>query len=131
MKNWLVTCAALAAFSVPFVVGGQAQALVPIVPATIDITQVGPNVVMTGSGAIDLDGLTLSSSGPLGTNGIIWPDAAEVITGGTGGVSLYTGASGPTSMGPGAESIANSGSGDQFGVETQPGPFSYSFPKAM
>ncbi len=125
MKNWLVTCAALAAFSVPFVAGGQAQALVPIpVGATIDIKQVGANVVMTGSGAIDLSGLTLFTSGPLGTNGIIWPDAAEIITGGTGGVDLYTGASGPTSIGPGTETIADSVSGaDQFGVGHSTGTF--------
>jgi hypothetical protein len=121
-KNWFVTCAALAAFSVPFVAGGQAQALV-IPGAIIDITQVGANVVMTGSGVIDLDGLTLLGSGPLGTNGIIWPDATEIITGGTGDVDLYTGASGPTSMGPGNETLGDSASGDQFGVGDSTGTF--------
>jgi hypothetical protein len=123
MKNSLATCAALAAFSVPFVVGGQAQAVTAVPAAVIDITQVGPNVIMTGSGAIDLSGLTFFGSGPLGTNGIIWPDAAEVITGGTTDVDLYTGASGPTSMGPGAETIADSGSGDEFGVGDSTGTF--------
>jgi PEP-CTERM motif len=122
MKNWLVTCAALAAFSVPFVVGGQAQALVPA-GATIDITQVGANVMMTGSGVIDLDGLTKIGSGPLPTNGIIWPDAAEIVTGAAGNVDLYTGASGQTSMGSGAESLGDSASGDQFGVGHSTGTF--------
>ena len=122
MKNWLVTCAALAAFSVPFVVGGQAQALVPA-GATIDITQVGANVMMTGSGVIDLDGLTKIGSGPLPTNGIIWPDAAEIVTGAAGNVDLYTGASGPTSMGSGDETLGDSASGDQFGVGHSTGTF--------
>jgi hypothetical protein len=121
MKNWFVTCAAFAAFSVPFMAGGQAQALV-IPAAIIDITQVGANVVMTGSGVIDLDGLTLLGSGPLPGFGIIWPDAAEILVG-TGSVDLYTGASGPTSMGSGAESQATTGSGGQFGVGDSTGTF--------
>jgi hypothetical protein len=122
MKNWLVTWAALAAFSVPFVVGGPAQAIV-IAGAVIDITQVGANVMMTGSGVIDLDGLSLLGSGPLPTNGIIWPDAAEIVTGAAGNVDLYTGASGPTSMGSGDETLGDSASGDQFGVGDSTGTF--------
>src|SRR5579871_1311126 len=93
--------------------GGQALAAVP--GAVIDIKQVGANVVVTGSGVIDLSGLTFLGSGPLPGFGIIWPDAAEILVG-TGAVDLYTGASGPTSMGTGAESQADSGAGGQFGV---------------
>ena len=119
MKNWLVTWAALAAFSVPFVVGGPAQAIV-IAGAVIDITQVGANVMMTGSGVIDLDGLQLNSSGPFPANGVIWPDAAEILVGSSAndGVDIYTSASGPTTMGSGAESVGSSGLGGLFGVGT-------------
>ena len=38
---------------------------------TVTLQQVGPDVVATGSGAIDLHGLTFSSSGFLGP--VIWP----------------------------------------------------------
>ena len=89
------------------------QAAVP--GAVIDITQVGANVVVTGSGVIDLSGLTFLGTGPLPGFGIIWPDAAEILVG-TGNVDLYTGATGPTSMGTGAETLADTGSGGQFGV---------------
>ena len=62
----LAIAAALGFFAA---LGGQAQAIAPA-GATIDIMQVGPNVVMMGSGVIDLLGLTPAGSGPLGTNGI-------------------------------------------------------------
>ena len=113
MKNWLVTCAALAAFTVAL--GGRAQAVVPP-GAVIDVTQVGANVVITGNGVIDLDGLTFLASGPLPANGIIWPDAGAVIVGAAGNVDLYKGASGPATMGPGDEVLGDSATGDQFGV---------------
>ena len=115
MKNWLVTCAALAACAVPFLAGGPAQALVPA-GAIIDVTQVGANVVVTGSGVIDLDGLTFLGTGSLQVNGIIWPDAATVLVGAEGFTDLYGGVSGPATMGPGGEVYADSATGDQFGV---------------
>jgi hypothetical protein len=120
MKNWFVTCAALAAFSVPFVVGGQAQASVP--GAVIDITQVGANVVATGTGVIDLSGLTLTGSDEL------WPFAGELFPslgvavvglGGTGhNIDTYGGASGPATLGPGLNSFPGSiAIGDVFGID--------------
>jgi PEP-CTERM motif len=118
MRNWLMTCAALAAFSAPFAAGGSAQALAPPA-ATIDITQVGANVVVTGSGVIDLSGLSLYTSGPFPTNGVIWPAVGEILVGvgiGGPGVDVYTGASGPATMGTGLESLGSSATGDQFGV---------------
>jgi PEP-CTERM motif len=114
MGKLAVGFAALVAAFGYVALSGQAYAVTP--GAVIDISQVGANVVMTGSGVIDLAGLTFDASGPLPTNGIIWPDAAEIITGAAGSVDLYTGASGPTSMGSGAESLGNTASGDQFGV---------------
>jgi PEP-CTERM motif len=98
--------------------GGPALAAT-IPAALITVTQVGANVVVTGSGEIDLDGLTLTDDGgSLPTNGIIWPDEAEIIVGGTGegSVDIYSGASGPASMGSGSEVVTSNGSGDQFGV---------------
>jgi hypothetical protein len=94
--------------------GGQAQAITA--GAVIDITQVGANVVATGSGVIDLSGLTLFESGPLPANGIIWPAVGEVIVGAAASIDDYTGASGPASMGSGVETVGSTASGDQFGV---------------
>jgi hypothetical protein len=120
MKNWLVNCAALAAFSVPFVVGGQAQALAPP-GATIDITQVGANVVATGSGVIDLSGLTLAGGGPWPFAGELFPSLGVAVVGlGGAGVNIdtYSGASGPANLGPGLNSVLGSiASGDVFGID--------------
>jgi hypothetical protein len=84
----------------------------------IDIQQVGADVVATGSGTVDLAGLTFSFSSSVG-------DAAAV-GGAVGGVAMgpavyilddiYTGVSGPTSFGAGPIIFATSGSGDTFGV---------------
>jgi hypothetical protein len=90
--------------------GGTAQAGV-----IIDITQVGPDVVTTVSGTINLTGLThfLSSS----TVPTITPADASVYLGPVGGgnYDAYSGVIGPTSFGPGGEVVASSGSGDFFG----------------
>jgi hypothetical protein len=104
--------------------GGQAQAVTVDSTATIHVTQVGPNVVVTGSGEIDLSGLTFDDSGDLPTNGIIWPDAAEIIVGpasfSPAGVDVYTGATGPATMGSGGEMVGDSATGVQFGVGGNP-----------
>jgi PEP-CTERM motif len=120
MRNWLVTCAALVAFSVPFVAGGPAQAIVP--GPTIDVTQVGANVVMTGSGVIDLSGLTLEDSDAT------WPFPGELFPslgvavlglGGSGvNIDIYSGASGPATLGTGENSfIGSTATGDVFGID--------------
>jgi hypothetical protein len=81
------------------------------------IEQVGPNVVATGSGTIDLTGLTFTSLGDFASallpqNGVL----------GIGSPSLdpedaYTGFSGPASFGPGpGEAPSDSGSGDKVGI---------------
>jgi hypothetical protein len=82
----------------------------------INVNQVGPDVVATGSGSIDLTGLTYSFSAA---------DAAGV-SGMVGGVAMgpavftpddiYVGVTGPTSYGPGGLAHATSGFGDVFGV---------------
>jgi hypothetical protein len=73
--------------------------------------------VATGSGSIDLTGLTFfgSESGPAG----LYPGDAVARMGSTLGTdySAYTGATGPSSFGSGRLTLASSGSGDTFGVE--------------
>jgi hypothetical protein len=84
----------------------------------INIDQDGSNVMVTGSGSVDLTGLTFSSNqfdGSAGTN----PDLAEVVAGPvleTGGIDIYTGLTGPASFGTGGGTILSSGTGDNFGV---------------
>ncbi len=93
---------------------------------TVTLQQVGPDVVATGSGAIDLTGLTsLSQSGSLDpyviphsvllpTHGII-----GISTGPTSSsVDTYSGPAGPTSFGSGGPTAASSGSGDMVGIAT-------------
>jgi hypothetical protein len=108
MKTSAVTVAAallIATF------GGQAGAAL-----IIDVSQVGANVVATGSGTIDLTGLTYL--GGFSTNAGTIPDIALIYVGPSGTLDVYTGASGPTSFGSGGDTTApSSGTGDIFGVQ--------------
>ena len=87
---------------------------------SITLAQVGSNVVATGSGPINLTGLTFAGSGQaIGGAGIL-PVPPKIQTGPTGLVNfdLYRGlVTGPTSFG-GAGSVApaSSGSGDFVGI---------------
>ena len=83
---------------------------------TVTLTQQGPNVVATGSGTIDLTGLT-SEPGGSSTAGLV-PNEANINT---GPVSIeardsYSGFTGPTSFGSGGTTFASSGSGDIVGI---------------
>jgi len=86
----------------------------------INVQQVGSDVVATGSGSIDLTGLTLVSSSGAFDLGRVFPAAGTILEGPTSGIPLvseYSGVTGPTSFGPGVSNIsASSGSGDIFGV---------------
>jgi PEP-CTERM motif len=95
-----------------FVMGGPAEAAV-----TIDIRQSGANVVVAGSGAIDLTGLTFFSNGTAvgpgaveGSSGVAWVGTARAS------LDLYSGASGPASFGTGGTISGSSGAGDVFGL---------------
>jgi hypothetical protein len=91
----------------------------------VALTQVGSNVVATGSGLIDLTGLSFFSDG-LQTGVGINPSIGGISTGPTSLtlISLYTGISGPTSFGSGGGTAASSGSGDVVGMErAEPGDF--------
>jgi len=85
----------------------------------VTLNQVGPNVVATGSGAIDLTGLSFFESGSF--PGLIAADTGTIITGpGPNGAILpanfFQGVSGPTSFGSGGLRDADSGSGDYVGI---------------
>jgi hypothetical protein len=100
----------------------------------VTLTQVGSDVVATGSGAIDLIGLTLvgSDSNTCCTN--IFPSLADIVTGNGEAIiaaSSYAGFSGPATFGSGGEAFPDSKSGDFVGLGTEPGgnvitvPFGY------
>ena len=82
----------------------------------VTLTQVGSNVVATGSGPIDLTGLTGDGSFNAVTNPNISGDPASVTMGPLGAhASVYTGSvpfSGPSTIGSGLGTNANFGSGD-------------------
>jgi hypothetical protein len=80
------------------------------------IYQSGANVVASGSGTIDLNGLTFNADGNVGA-GVI-PSSGVFLLGPTGGtaVNTYSGLSGPTSFGSGGLKLANSGSGNMVGI---------------
>jgi hypothetical protein len=95
----------------------------------VDLTQVGSDVVATGSGPIDLTGLTFS--GNTSVSSLVAPDAAIINTGTNSAVEdTYTGATGPASFGSGfLASFANSAAGDMVGIMGPGGevivPFGY------
>ncbi len=81
----------------------------------ITLEQVGPSVVATGNGAIDLAGLTVYAN--LGYPPYIQPNIGRIWTGAMySNATAYTGASGPTSFGTGTGTAANSASGDWVGI---------------
>jgi hypothetical protein len=93
---------------------------------TVTLQQVGPNVVATGSGAIDLTGLTVSRSffqdPAIKPFGHILAGPAFIATGPTSSsVHPYFGAiTGPGSFGSSANfTLASSGSGDMVGISVE------------
>ncbi len=88
---------------------------------TVTLQQVGPNVVATGSGAINLTGLTFFQLGVV-FSPEIFPGAEGQVGGGivtgptSSSVDSYSGAGGPTSFGSGGVTPASSGSGDTVGI---------------
>ena len=93
--------------------------LFPVQPAqafTVTLEQVGSDVVATGSGAINLTGLTFASGGLVAT-GSMGPSIANLVVADGTGLSQYTGFSGPSSFGPGTTiTIDSSDSGDSVGI---------------
>ena len=90
---------------------------------TVTLTQRGNNVVATGSGPIDLTGLSLIFG--IHTHAFIFPSAGAIFTGlitGAPPLDDYTTITGPTSFGSGRGTLADSSSGDIVGVEAQDAP---------
>jgi hypothetical protein len=84
----------------------------------VTLTQQGSDVVATGSGPIDLTGLSLSVGAPLFSEMI--PNDGAIVTGPTSNEPIleYFGSAIPVlaSFGSGGMSLASSGSGDMVGV---------------
>src|SRR5260370_39363989 len=82
----------------------------------VTLQQMGPNVVATGSGPIDLTGLSFDFTGV--SNPHITGSTAFILTGPTPGASIdtYTGFTGPTSFGSGLCTSRSNGSGDTVGI---------------
>ena len=87
---------------------------------TVTLQQVGSNVVATGSGAIDLTGLTLRFPAVLVP--FVYPSAASIITGDSTrlGAEFMGTISGPANFGSGGLIYADSGTGDLAGVSLSP-----------
>jgi PEP-CTERM motif len=84
---------------------------------TITISQVGPDVVATGSGTMDTSDLTnpiLSFGGAS-----LFPSVSGILVGPTTDTDVFVyevTVTGPQSFGPGIQTGATSGAGDLFGV---------------
>jgi hypothetical protein len=102
---------------------------------TMTLEQVGTNVVLTGSGRLNTNALTLVgyTGEDSSIQGQISPASALLLTG-NGSLFFYTSISGPTSFGRGGVSVSSSSSGYIFGIEGDsaqlfvPGGYISSFP---
>ena len=81
---------------------------------TITLEQMGANVVATGSGAINLTGLTLETTGQ-DFVALMQASTGLIETAGNGDV--YGGFTGPTSFGNGGSFAPNTSSGDFAGID--------------
>ena len=81
----------------------------------VTLQQVGSNVVATGTGAIDLTGLSLQGTSP-SSPPFINPHVADIFTGSDQPIDGYQTISGPTNFGSGNGAFANSSSGDSVGI---------------
>jgi hypothetical protein len=80
---------------------------------TFNFEQQGADVVATGSGSIDLAGLSFIDNVPLPDSGV---SADKAIAGVAGRVAAYAGIAGPVSFGAGGHFIASIGGGDAVAV---------------
>ena len=83
----------------------------------ITITQNGSNVVLQGSGSLNIDDLTFATSGILGGGGL-GPQSATFISGTNGGqFAQYNGSiTAPANFGTGGGASSSSSTGSVFGV---------------
>ncbi len=83
----------------------------------VNFAQVGNNVIATGSGTLDLAGLSyLGTEGGL-SDGVI-PNSASIVLGSTAGKSdIYTGFTGPSSFGSLGLTTPSASAGDLVGLQ--------------
>jgi hypothetical protein len=86
----------------------------PVQAYTITLEELGSNVVATGSGPLDLTGLSFDF--PSFQSAGINPNGAVIVTGSSGPADFYTGFTGPTSFGSGSTTAASSSSGPLVGI---------------
>jgi hypothetical protein len=89
-------------------------------PYVVTVEQIGSNVVATGTGQLDVTGLTFG--GTTGGDQGLWPAGPAIILGldpsTLFGIDYYFGVvSGPTSFGAGGVSLANSAAGNLVGLD--------------
>ncbi|MGH7103203.1 MAG: PEP-CTERM sorting domain-containing protein [Acetobacteraceae bacterium] len=108
--------AGTAALAAAVLLGCGLAALPAQADYVVTLTQVGSNVVATGSGTIDLTGLSPDGGGS--SEAGVEPSAAGINTGPPifAASSFYTGYTGPASFGSGGQTSASSGSGDIVGI---------------
>lgn len=112
LRSFLALAGALAAPALTLLVAAdRAEATL-----VIDITQVGSNVVITGSGTLDTTGLTYDYSTYAPTE--VVPSYNTILIGTYAGpVDIYSGFTSPVgNLGPGGTTAASSGSGATFGI---------------
>jgi len=82
-------------------------------------TEVGSDVVISGSGTVNLADLTRFSSNARSTS-LVWPNIPVFQVGANASVDVYQSLSGPRSFGPGmtANSPSVNATGDLFGLNT-------------
>jgi hypothetical protein len=92
---------------------------------TVTLEQIGSNVVATGSGPINLTGLTLSFPGAISFV-VVFASVGQIETGPASAlVDGYTGFAGPTSFGSGGLFFPNTGSGDFVGIDATANPLPF------
>ena len=106
MRRLVLTIAVLAGLGIS---GAHAE-------YTVNFAQVGNNVVATGSGTLDLTGLSFAGTGSFGT-GIIPSSSVIGIGPSVSAADYYSGVTGPSSFGAGGEKVSDATSGDTAGID--------------
>src|SRR4029077_7822275 len=103
-----------------FLIGSPTSILLAQAAYVVTLPQQGPNVVATGSGTIDLTGLSFQFNQPNDPSSMD-PSVPEIVAGATGTLALYEGSTGPTNFGSGGVIFASSASGDLVALDTSGG----------
>jgi VPDSG-CTERM motif len=111
--------------SLMFLVTGSLFSVQPAQAYTVTLQQIGSNVVATGSGPINLTGLTLSFPGAISFV-VVFASVGQIETGPVGRlIDGYTGFAGPPSFGSGGLFFPNTGSGDFVGIDATANPLPF------